>query len=60
MQTEETIGRQSDRAQKNHQVVTSLYEDLRRGDVASLVNALSDRMDWVVAAGLPYGEVPRS
>ncbi|MFI2350383.1 nuclear transport factor 2 family protein [Streptomyces sp. NPDC019443] len=42
-------------ASKNQEVVARMYADLRRGDGEAVLAVLGDEIEWVVAAGLPYG-----
>ena len=42
-------------ASRNRDVVARMYADLSRGDVEAVLAALSEKIEWVVAEGLPYG-----
>ncbi|MFF3243758.1 nuclear transport factor 2 family protein [Streptomyces sp. NPDC002870] len=50
-----TKGLQATRAFKNQEAVAQMYADLSRGNVEAVLARLSDKIEWVVAAGLPYG-----
>ncbi|MGP3949546.1 nuclear transport factor 2 family protein [Streptomyces sp. 7N604] len=50
-----TMSLQDARASRNREVVDQMYADLSRGDGEAVLSTLSDKIEWVVAAGLPYG-----
>lgn len=50
-----TMGSQDTRASRNQGVVAQMYADLSRGDGEAVLSTLSETIEWVVAAGLPYG-----
>jgi uncharacterized protein len=46
---------QDARALRNWEVVAQMYADLSRGNGEAVLSTLSDKIEWVVTAGLPYG-----
>ncbi|WP_328681574.1 nuclear transport factor 2 family protein [Streptomyces sp. NBC_00322] len=49
------VNLQDARASKDRDVVAQMYTDLSRGNGEAVLNTLSDGIEWVVTAGLPYG-----
>ena len=50
-----TMSPQDVGASRNRDVVARMYADLSRGDGEAVLAALSEKIEWVVAEGLPYG-----
>ncbi|MFI5689769.1 nuclear transport factor 2 family protein [Streptomyces sp. NPDC051636] len=50
---------QGARAAQNRETVAQMYAALSRGNGEAVLETLSDKIEWVVAAGLPYGATYR-
>ncbi|WP_158239704.1 nuclear transport factor 2 family protein [Streptomyces carminius] len=46
---------QDSRVLRNQETVSGIYAAVADGDIAAALGAMSERIEWVVTDGLPYG-----